>query len=60
MFGYLGESREQVEGNLEKLKCALECRRIKVSRSKTEYMSVNESKASGKIKVQRVEAVKLV
>ncbi|KAK3542975.1 hypothetical protein QTP70_008094, partial [Hemibagrus guttatus] len=36
------ESREQMEENLERWRFALERRGIKVSRSKTEYMCVNE------------------
>ncbi|KAK3546874.1 hypothetical protein QTP86_003804 [Hemibagrus guttatus] len=41
------ESREQVEENLERWRFALERRGMKVSRSKTEYMCVNERERSG-------------
>ncbi|KAK3572609.1 hypothetical protein QTP86_000855 [Hemibagrus guttatus] len=42
------ESMEQVEENLERWRFALERRRgMKVSRSKTEYLCVNERKGSG-------------
>ncbi|KAK3543603.1 hypothetical protein QTP70_023951 [Hemibagrus guttatus] len=41
------ESREQVEENLERWSFALERRGMKVSRSKTEYMCVNEREGSG-------------
>ncbi|KAK3560232.1 hypothetical protein QTP86_002181 [Hemibagrus guttatus] len=41
------ESREQVEENLERWRFALERRGMKVSRSKTEYMCVNEREGSG-------------
>ncbi|KAK3538824.1 hypothetical protein QTP86_015948 [Hemibagrus guttatus] len=45
------ESREQVEENLERWRFALERRGMKVSRSKTEYMCVNEREGSGKSKI---------
>ncbi|KAK3507426.1 hypothetical protein QTP70_020625, partial [Hemibagrus guttatus] len=41
------ESREQVEENLERWRFALERRGMTVSRSKTEYMYVNEREGSG-------------
>ncbi|KAK3543674.1 hypothetical protein QTP70_026889 [Hemibagrus guttatus] len=44
------ESREQVEENLERWRFALERRGMKVSRSKTEYMCVNEREGSGTIR----------
>ncbi|KAK3568688.1 hypothetical protein QTP86_013448 [Hemibagrus guttatus] len=43
------ESREQVEENLERWRFALERRGMKVSRSKTEYMCVNEREGSGTV-----------
>ncbi|MCI4382159.1 hypothetical protein PGIGA_G00260580 [Pangasianodon gigas] len=53
------ESREQVEENLERWRFALERRGTKVSRSKTEYMCVNEREGSGTVRLQ-VEEVKKV
>ncbi|KAK3533354.1 hypothetical protein QTP70_017158, partial [Hemibagrus guttatus] len=44
------ESREQVEENLERWRFALERRGMKVSRSKTEYMCVNEREGSGTVR----------
>ena len=41
------ESREQAEESLEKLRYALERRGMKVSRSKTEYMCLNEREDRG-------------
>ncbi|KAK3556116.1 hypothetical protein QTP70_005604 [Hemibagrus guttatus] len=46
------ESREQVEENLERWRFALEIRGMKVSRSKTEYMCVNEREGSGTVRLQ--------
>ncbi|KAK3570878.1 hypothetical protein QTP86_029384, partial [Hemibagrus guttatus] len=46
------ESREQVEENLERWRFALERRGMKVSRSKTEYMGVNEREGSGTVRLQ--------
>ncbi|KAK3561573.1 hypothetical protein QTP86_010656 [Hemibagrus guttatus] len=46
------ESREQVEENLERWRFALERRGMKVSRSKTEYMCVNEREGSGTVRLQ--------
>uniref|UniRef100_A0A3B4CLA2 ribonuclease H n=1 Tax=Pygocentrus nattereri TaxID=42514 RepID=A0A3B4CLA2_PYGNA len=54
-----GESREQVEENLERWRFALERRGMKVSRDKMEYMCVNEREAGGKVKMQGVEVVKV-
>ncbi|KAK3573416.1 hypothetical protein QTP86_024633 [Hemibagrus guttatus] len=45
------ESREQVEENLERWRFALERRVMKVSRSKTEYMCVNEREGSGTVRL---------
>ncbi|KAK3558849.1 hypothetical protein QTP86_030444, partial [Hemibagrus guttatus] len=53
------ESREQVEENLERWRFALERRGMKVSRSKTEYMSVNEREGSGTVRLQSEEVKKV-
>ncbi|KAK3511140.1 hypothetical protein QTP70_032093 [Hemibagrus guttatus] len=52
------ESREQVEENLERWRFALERRGMKVSRSKTEYMCVNEREGSGTVRLQGEEVKK--
>ncbi|KAK3556038.1 hypothetical protein QTP70_001862 [Hemibagrus guttatus] len=49
------ESREQVEESLERWRFALERRGMKVSRSKTEYMCVNEREGSGTVRLQGEE-----
>ncbi|KAK3531989.1 hypothetical protein QTP86_002267 [Hemibagrus guttatus] len=49
------ESREQVEENLERWRFALE----RVSRSKTEYMCVNEREGSGTVRLQGEEVKKV-
>ncbi|KAI5088116.1 serine/arginine repetitive matrix protein 4 isoform X2 [Silurus meridionalis] len=54
-----GESREQVEKSLERWRYVLERRGMKVSRSKTEYMCVNERKGSGKVRLQGEEVEKV-
>ncbi|KAK3522867.1 hypothetical protein QTP86_005681 [Hemibagrus guttatus] len=46
------ESRDQVEENLERWRFVLERRGMKVSRSKTEYMCVNEREGSGTVRLQ--------
>ncbi|KAK3541625.1 hypothetical protein QTP86_033055, partial [Hemibagrus guttatus] len=56
-FGH--ESREQVEENLERWRFALERRGMKVSRSKTEYMCVNEREGSGTVRLQGEEVKKV-
>ncbi|KAK3544159.1 hypothetical protein QTP86_003945 [Hemibagrus guttatus] len=53
------ESREQVEENLESWRFALERRGMKVSRSKTEYMCVNEREGSGTVRLQGEEVKKV-
>ncbi|KAK3545925.1 hypothetical protein QTP70_016972, partial [Hemibagrus guttatus] len=54
------ESREQVEENLERWRFALERRGMKVSRSKTEYMCVNEREGSGTVRLQGEEVKKKI
>ncbi|KAK3521199.1 hypothetical protein QTP70_000483 [Hemibagrus guttatus] len=54
------ESRAQVEENLERWRFVLERRGMKVSRSKTEYMSVNEREGSGTTVRLQGEEVKKV
>ncbi|KAK3507235.1 hypothetical protein QTP70_011919 [Hemibagrus guttatus] len=53
------ESREQVEENLERWRFVLERRGMKVSRSKTEYMCVNEREGSGTVRLQGEEVKKV-
>ncbi|KAK3507203.1 hypothetical protein QTP70_010209 [Hemibagrus guttatus] len=53
------ESREQVEENLERWRFALDRRGMKVSRSKTEYMCVNEREGSGTVRLQSEEVKKV-
>ncbi|KAK3524726.1 hypothetical protein QTP86_001651 [Hemibagrus guttatus] len=53
------ESREQVEENLERWKFAVERRGMKVSRSKIEYMCVNEREGSGTVRLQGEEVKKV-
>ncbi|KAK3568283.1 hypothetical protein QTP86_003155 [Hemibagrus guttatus] len=53
------ESREQVEENLERWRFALERRGMKVSRSKTENMCVNEREGSGTVRLQGEEVKKV-
>jgi len=49
------ESREQVEGNLERWRYALESRGLIVSCSKTEFMCLNERDSNGTVSLQEVE-----
>ena len=53
------ESREQAEASLERWRYALERRGMIVSRSKTEYMCVNEREGGGMVRLQGVEVVKV-
>ncbi|KAK3569551.1 hypothetical protein QTP86_034820 [Hemibagrus guttatus] len=53
------ESREQVEENLERWRFVLERRGMKVSRSKTEYMCLNEREGSGTVRLQGEEVKKV-
>ncbi|KAK3564429.1 hypothetical protein QTP86_020366 [Hemibagrus guttatus] len=53
------ESREQVEENLERWRFVLERSGMKVSRSKTEYMCVNEREGSGTVRLQGEEVKKV-
>ncbi|KAK3532157.1 hypothetical protein QTP86_009027 [Hemibagrus guttatus] len=53
------ESMEQVEENLERWRFALERRGMKVSRSKTECMCVNEREGSGTVRLQGEEVKKV-
>ncbi|KAK3546878.1 hypothetical protein QTP86_003798 [Hemibagrus guttatus] len=53
------ESREQVEENLERWRFVLERRGMKVSRSKTEYMCVNEREGSRTVRLQGEEVKKV-
>ncbi|KAK3531168.1 hypothetical protein QTP70_013272 [Hemibagrus guttatus] len=53
------ESREQVEENLERWRFGLKRRGMKVSRSKTEHMCVNEREGSGTVRLQGEEVKKV-
>ncbi|XP_065668184.1 uncharacterized protein LOC136088405 [Hydra vulgaris] len=53
------ESREQVEVNLGRWRYALESRGMKVSKSKTEYMCLNERGDGGQVQLQGVDLVKV-
>lgn len=53
------ETKEQVEGNLERWRDALEKRGMRVSRSKTEYMGLNEKEIRGTIMLQNEEVKKV-
>lgn len=53
------ENREQVEESMERRGYALERRRIKRSRSKTQYMCVNEGDTGGEVNMQGAKVVKV-
>ena len=53
------ESRGQVEEKLERWRCVLESRGMKVNSSKTEYMCVNKKNPSGTEKLQEAEMKKV-
>ncbi|KAI5093989.1 histidine ammonia-lyase [Silurus meridionalis] len=53
------KSREQLEKSLESWRYTLERRGMKVSRSKTEYMCVNEREGSGGVRLQGEEVEKV-
>ncbi|KAI5627956.1 hypothetical protein C0J50_3222 [Silurus asotus] len=53
------ESRKQVEKSLERWRYALERRGMKLNRSKTEYMCVNEREGSGVMRLQGEELQKV-
>ncbi|KAI5106050.1 hypothetical protein C0J45_3747 [Silurus meridionalis] len=55
-----GESSEQVKKSLERWRYTLERREMKVSRSKTEYMCLNEREGSGVVQLQGEEVEKVV
>ncbi|KAK3543382.1 hypothetical protein QTP70_018404, partial [Hemibagrus guttatus] len=55
----LEKSWEHVEEKLERWRFVLERRGMKVSRSKTEYMCVNEREGSGTVKLQGEEVKKV-
>ena len=54
-----GETREEVEANLERWRYATERRGMRVSRSKTEYMCVNEMEDGETIRLQGAEMAKV-
>lgn len=53
------ESREDVEEELERWRYALERRGMKISRSKTEYLCVNEKDGGGTVRLQGEEVTKV-
>ncbi|KAK3573193.1 hypothetical protein QTP86_015101 [Hemibagrus guttatus] len=55
----LEKAYDRVQENLERWRFALERRGMKVSRSKTEYMCVNEREGSGTVRLQGEEVKKV-
>ena len=53
------EHKQQVEASLERRRRALEKRGMKVSRSKTEYMCMNEIGNGGTVKMEGFEVAKV-
>ena len=54
-----GDTRQDVEGELERWRYALERRGMKVSRSKTEYMCVNEREGGEVVHLQDAEVARV-
>ena len=54
-----GERKEQVEANLEEWRHALERRGMRVSRSKTEYICINENEDNGTMQMQGEDLAKV-
>lgn len=53
------ESRQQVEMNLERWRYAMKRRGMKVSRSKTEYMCMNEREGGVIVQLQRTDVLRV-
>ncbi|KAK3512409.1 hypothetical protein QTP70_009831 [Hemibagrus guttatus] len=54
------ESREQLEESLKRWRFAVERRGMKISRSKTEFMCVNEREGNGTVRLQGEEVKKVL